>query len=577
MKNKTPNLSNPITLKGLNAETILRIVLDTIPIRVFWKDRDSTFIGGNKAFISDLGLTSVEQLNGKDDTDFSDDIVAIDNFRKDDLEVMASAQSKIGIEEPLKVPGQSNKWLQTNKVPMTDDSGDVIGILATYEDITQKVEYRQLIEQQALRDSLTGIANRRMLLRAIDNYQDHYAGLLFIDLDYFKAVNDSLGHRVGDALLQEVAKRLQSFAPSPDSLVARLGGDEFSLFVPLQTIEKAQESLELLASNIVDSFASPFKIDHHIISVGSSIGITFIDQTIEGPNVGFREADMAMYAAKQTGRNTYKFYDLSMREEAQRKHKLGFHLRSAIENKELFLLYQPQVDDNNNIIGAEALLRWNSAELGCVSPDEFIPLAEEIGLIHVIGDWVLNAALDDLVTLQPIVSRNPKFKMAVNFSSKQFQNKYLADDIEVALNNRHLNPRNLQVEITESVLIDFKDTVMRSMLKMQAIGISIAIDDFGTGYSSLSYLAMLPIDKLKIDRAFVTDLHNKNTNRKLVETLINMSHNLEMQVIAEGVETVEEYAALIALDCHQFQGFLFSRPISCEQIQHQYQPTVSLS
>jgi EAL domain-containing protein (putative c-di-GMP-specific phosphodiesterase class I) len=245
-------------------------------------------------------------------------------------------------------------------------------------------------------------------------------------------------------------------------------------------------------------------------------------------------------------------------------------LRGAIENKEFSLLYQPQLDDNNTLIGAEALLRWNSKELGVVPPDQFIPLAEDIGLIHVIGDWVLNNSLDELVTWQGIIKKTPNFKMAVNFSSKQFQNKSLPDEIEFALVSRNIASKNLQVEITESVLIDHKETAVNSMLKMQKIGVSIAIDDFGTGYSSLSYLAVLPIDKLKIDRAFVTNLHNEGTNRKLVETLINMSKNLKMEVIAEVVETVEEYDALIALDCHQFQGFLFSRPVAGGEIQQWY-------
>ena len=575
MKKKPPEFNtelNSIKLNGtkISAEKILRIVLDTIPVRVFWKDRDLTFIGGNKAFIEDLGLSSAEQLVGKHDKDFYADPRDVDAFQKVDVDVITSGLPKLGIEETSNVSGQPNKCLQINKVPMFDESGDVIGVLATYEDITEKVAYRHLIEQQALLDPLTGIGNRRMLQREIDNFEGKYAGLMFIDLDYFKAVNDSLGHNVGDLLLQEVATRLQALLPSPNCLLARMGGDEFSIFVPFNSLEPAQESLELLARNIVKSFVEPFRIEHHIVNVGSSIGITLVDNTLDATQSGFREADMAMYAAKLTGRNSYQFYDVSMREEAERKQKLGFYLRSAIDNNEFSLVYQPQLNDKNTLVGVEALLLWNSPILGPVPPEEFIALAEEIGVIHIIGEWVLNSALDHLVTWKAILKQNPDFKMAVNFSSRQFQNKYLANDIEMALSRRNLNPQHLQVEITEGVLLEHKDIAMRSMLKMQKIGISIAIDDFGTGYSSLSYLAMLPIDKLKIDRAFVTNLHTNHTNRKLVETLVILSQNLEMDVIAEGVESVEERDALIELGCHQFQGYFFSRPISSEEMLQQY-------
>jgi diguanylate cyclase (GGDEF)-like protein len=554
----------------LKAEQILKIVLDTIPIRVFWKDTDSTFLGGNKAFLEDLNLSSVDELTGRNDSDFFDDQDVVDTFRNQDLEVINSAKPKIGFEEPLSLEGQPDKWLKTNKMPMLDDNGVVIGILATYEEITEQVAYRTEIELQAMVDPLTNIANRRKLQKTINEYTGKYAGLLFIDLDYFKAVNDSLGHNIGDTLLQEVAKRLETLCLNDGGVVARLGGDEFSIFVPFKSVGQVQENLELLARNINKILVEPFKIGHHIVSVGASIGVTVIDRALGAQANGFREADMAMYAAKEQGRNNYQFYDVSMREDADKKHKIGFHLRTAIEKQELSLVFQPQLNEHEELIGAEALLRWNSKELGFVSPDHFIPLAEETGLIHEIGNWVLNQSLDALKTWGPILKRSPDFKLAVNFSSKQFQNKNLPYVIEDAIKSRNLDPKHFQVEITESVLIDYRDRAVKSMLKMQKIGISIAIDDFGTGYSSLSYLAMLPIDKLKIDRSFVTDLHKKSTNKKLVETLINMSRNLQMEVIAEGVETLKEKQALMDLGCFQFQGYYFSKPIALAAIKSKY-------
>lgn len=586
----------------LNAEKILRLVLDTVPIRVFWKDKDSTFLGGNQAFLQDMGLKDLGELTGKKDADFFADPVVVDNFRADDLEVMNSAKPKLAFEERFIIEGQPDRWLKINKVPMVNADGHVIGVLATYEEITAQVTYRNEIERQAMLDPLTGIANRRKLQKTIEEHTGlftsqassdstndsafdelfspsyksscnplyKYAGLLFIDLDYFKAVNDSLGHGIGDDLLREVAKRLEALCPESNILVARLGGDEFSIFVPFSDRGQVQEGLERLASNIVNILVEPFTIGLHIISVGASIGVTIIDSALGAAANGFREADMAMYSAKERGRNNYQFYDHSMLEDSDKKHKIGFHLRSAIEKNELSLVYQPQFDEHDKLIGAEALLRWHNEELGFVPPDQFIPLAEETGDIHNIGNWVLNTALDALKSWQPILDRNPEFKLAVNYSSKQFQNKKLPEIIERALKLRRVAPRNLQIEITESVLLDHQQRAVRSMLKMQKIGISIAIDDFGTGYSSLSYLAMLPIDKLKIDRSFVTDLHKKSTNRKLVETLINMSKNLRMEVIAEGVECIKEKQALVNLGCFQFQGYYFSKPIVCGVFQSKY-------
>lgn len=565
----------------IKAEQLLRLVLDTIPIRVFWKDKNRTFLGGNQAFLQDMGLKNIGELTGKKDADFFTGSVDAD-FRVDDLEVMGSAKSKIAIEEPLNVPGQPDKWLKTNKVPMLNKDGEVIGILGTYEEITAQVTYRNEIEQQAMMDPLTGIANRRKLQQTIEEYtcssaghstntsSYNYAGLLFIDLDYFKTVNDSLGHSVGDNLLQKVAKRLENLCLANGVLVARLGGDEFSVFVPFKHAGAMKESLELLARDIVKALAEPFKIDRHILSVGASIGITVIDSSLGAKATGFREADMAMYSAKERGRNNYRFYDDSMREESDKKNKVVFHLRSAIEKDEFSLVYQPQFNEHGRLIGAEALLRWHNEDLGVVPPDQFISLAEETGDIHEIGNWVLNTALDALRDWQPILDENPEFKLAVNCSSKQFQNRKLPDIIEQALKSRDINPQNLQIEITESMLIDDQDRAARSMLQMQKIGISIAIDDFGTGYSSLSYLAMLPIDKLKIDRTFVTGLNRNSTNQKLVQTLIYMSKNLEMEVIAEGVETIEEKQALIDLGCFQFQGFYFSEPVTCGVFHSKY-------
>jgi diguanylate cyclase (GGDEF)-like protein len=562
-------LTKPLT--PVDAELLLRTVLDTVPIRVFWKDTKSTFLGGNQLFLQDLNIKDVNDLIGKNDFDFVVCPEDAEHFRNHDAEVINSGIPLLNIEEYQVVRGQPARWLRTNKVPMFNKDHELIGIIGTYEDITKEVEYRQEIEEHAVLDALTGVSNRRKLQQTIETCTSQCNGLLFIDLDHFKSINDSLGHSVGDIILQKVAQRLVHLTKHIDNvLITRLGGDEFGILLPYANSENAQAKLEALASKVLDSLLESFTIEHQVINLGASIGITIIDKQSSSTLTGFTEADMAMYAAKAKGRNNYQFYDVTMKEAAEKKHRLKTCLHRAIENKELSLVFQPQFDHEDNVIGAEALLRWNSKELGFVPPDEFIPLAEESGLIHSIGDWVLNSALDTLAEYLPLLDDNSEFKMAVNFSSQQFKDVLVAKSVEKCLSIRNIDPRHLQIEITESVLIDQQDRVVKSMLQLQRYGVSIAIDDFGTGYSSLSYLAILPIDKLKIDRAFVSDLHIKSTNRKLVDTLVNMSKNLQMEVIAEGVETEHEKEALMALGCFQFQGYYFCRPVSSEQFKLKY-------
>ncbi len=545
-------------------EQFLQIVLNNIPMRVFLKDTHSKFVGSNQIFLEDLGIKTLDGLVGKSDYDFIADTQECEHFIKDDQEVMHSGLAKIGIEEPQSVNGAETRWLRTNKVPLTDKGGQVIGLLGTYEDITEQVKYREEIEQQALIDSLTQLSNRRHLQNCITSFNGECAGLLFIDLDYFKVVNDSLGHSVGDALLQQVAERINAIIPDEKGLVARLGGDEFSIFVPLVTESEYKLIMADFAQQIVDTLVESFIIDSHILNVSASIGIAFIQNGHLNHSQGFREADIAMYFAKENGRNNYQFYNDEMREQAERKNAMQRCMHHAIANNEFHLVYQPQYNEASELIGAEALLRWQSEELGFVPPDEFISIAEQTGLIHSLGQWVFNTALDALLDWNQHIALSEEFKLAVNVSSVQFRSSSVVSEFKSAIESRGLNANNVQIEITESLFIEDKDVAVRSMLKLQQLGMSIAIDDFGTGYSSLSYLANLPIDKLKIDRSFVENLDSSMVNRKLVDTLINMSKNLHMEVIAEGVETSEERDELIGLGCSQFQGYLFSRPVKSD-------------
>ncbi|MEQ3657575.1 MAG: EAL domain-containing protein [Glaciecola sp.] len=549
-----------------DAEQFLKSVLDTLPMRVFWKDTDSNFVGANNLFLKDLKVASLAELIGKNDYHFTLNKKESEAFQRDDREVMESGVAKLGIEEPQSIKGEATRWLRTNKMPLTDKHGKVIGLVGTYEDITEQVNYRKEIELQALIDPLTKLANRRKLQQKIDLFTGECAGLLFIDLDYFKSVNDSLGHFIGDLLLTLVAARLKKIALDKGGLVARLGGDEFSIFVPLENHPQYQMKMAKLAGAVIDELLQPFEVDSHVLNIGASIGITMMTGKDAEYTKAFREADMAMYVAKEKGRGNFQFYNETMRLETERKHLVQQHLHLAIEAGEFSLVFQPQVNTQGDVIGAEALLRWHNAELGMVAPDEFIPLAEETGLIHKLGKWVFESSMETLVRFQEANNIHPDFKLAINVSSKQFRNLNIVSEVEHAIVSRGLSPNNVQIEITESLLIDNKDIAVRSMLKLQSLGVSIAIDDFGTGYSSLAYIANLPIDKLKIDRSFITDLHLKSTNRKLVDTLVNMSKSLHLEVIAEGVENKQERDVLIDLGCSQFQGYLFSQPVPADKL-----------
>lgn len=556
--------------KQLSAEKLLRIVLDTIPLRVFWKDVDLRYLGANQKLIDDIGFKDLESLIGETDYAIFDSPEDAEPKRDDDREVIESGKAKLDIEEPLVVPGKQTKWLRTNKAPMVSPDGEIIGVLGTYQDITAEVEYRQRIEQMALIDSLTGLANRRSLQHQIST--SHYArgGLLFIDLDRFKHVNDTLGHATGDQLLQLVAHIFQVIADRHEALLARLGGDEFSIFKSFRDSFNIEEELEQIAQEVLNALNRPLQLNHHVISIGASIGITTLSGSPRSTKECFTEADLAMYSAKRNALCKYQFFTKGLMDSAKRQHTLYAHLYRAVEKQELYLVFQPQFQAGQGLIGAEALLRWRNDELGDVSPLEFIPVAEESGIIHEIGNWVIREALDCLKGWETILRERPDFKLAINVSSIQFENKNLPTGIKEALYSRGLSGRNLEIEITESLLLKHKDLAAESMISLKEVGVSIAIDDFGTGYSSLVYLMSLPLNKLKIDRAFVTDLDKHSTNRKLVETIIKLASSLELNVLAEGVETEQERAVLEELNCLQYQGFLYSKPLLLDQFNERF-------
>jgi len=429
-------------------------------------------------------------------------------------------------------------------------------------DITKRKQAEQQLQHAASHDSLTGLANRALFMtrlgQAIKLQQqqpDYTFAVLFLDLDRFKAINDSLGHMLGDRLLIGIARRLRAQIRSGDTL-ARLGGDEFAMVLencsdPTDMIERVQLALKL-----------PFRLDGHEIFATTSIGAIANTREYHQPEDLLRDADTAMYRAKATGKARHEVFDISMRDRVVTLFQLENDLRRAIDNRELQLHYQPIVSlVNQKLVGFEALLRWQHPQRGAISPTEFIPIAEETGLIVPLGWWVLQQACQQMRVWQEKFALSTSFKISVNFSAPQFTQPQVAKQIAQILHQTGLDARNLQLELTESVLMEHPEAIAELMAELKALGVSIALDDFGTGYSSLSYLQRFPIDILKLDRSFVCRIGKCYQSWEIVRATIMLARALDMEVVAEGIETLEQLARLRGLKCKFGQGYFFSLPV----------------
>ena len=554
-----------------SAEELLKNVIDSIPMGVFWKDLNLNYLGANQKLLDDIGFKDINALIGQSDYAIYSSKRDAKPKRDDDMEVLTTGKSKLNIEEPLPIDGKKIKWLRTNKVPIRNEANEIIGVLGTYQDITKEVNYRQLIEQQAYLDPLTGLANKRELLKNLSSSKIEPAGLLFIDLDNFKDVNDSLGHAIGDKILIEVAKRLRTIADNLEALLVRLGGDEFSLFKKFRLDENIRLQMEEIAKDILESLSENYQIDRHIISsISASIGISILDGEQKNVSDGFIEADIAMYSAKSLGRNNFQFFNKALHKKTKKKHEILNHLHNAIVKNELKLYYQPQFNANNQLTGAEALLRWENPELGNISPNEFIPIAEDSGLIDSIGLWVIDKSIKTLSQWHELLIKNPNFRLSINVSSKQFQNESIVSTILERIESNKLSSKNFAIEITESSIFDINKLNTNLLTKLKNMGFNILIDDFGTGFSSLSTLSQLPINTLKIDQSFIRNITQNKINEKIVETVISLAKHLEIEVIAEGVENEKEIKLLEKLGCSNFQGYFFNEPLTKEQFNKLY-------
>jgi diguanylate cyclase (GGDEF)-like protein/PAS domain S-box-containing protein len=460
------------------------------------------------------------------------------------------------------------RWVSAIYRPYVDDeTGEIAGVIALLRDITERKAVEQQIEYQAYHDSLTGLANRRLfhehlsLALALAQRREKQVAVLFLDLDHFKVVNDSLGHSIGDALLQEVARRLKNAVRDGDT-VARVGGDEFTIV--LQELTHVQDAA-VVAQKVLRTIAAPMEIGGHPLYVTASIGITLFPADGEDAETLLKNADAAMYRAKSEGRNTYQMSTRELSRATQERMTVESGLHLALEAGEFGLLYQPQIDvETMEVVGMEALLRWRHPQRGVILPEEFIHVAEERGLILPIGDWVLRQACLDARRFHD--RGMPYFRVAVNLSARQFRDPSLASTVESALRDSGIPAATLELEITESMAMENVQLTMSTLEQFRRSGVTIAIDDFGTGHSSLSYLKRFPIDALKIDRSFVTDLPDMFEDAAIVSSVIQLANGLGMRVVAEGVETSEQLEFLKAAGCREVQGFYFSYPAPIEEL-----------
>jgi diguanylate cyclase (GGDEF)-like protein/PAS domain S-box-containing protein len=458
------------------------------------------------------------------------------------------------------------RYVSANGRPMFDSDGNLTGYRGTGQDITERKLDEERIQYLATHDALTAIPNRvlfgRLLNFAIQHARRHQRKLavMFIDLDRFKIINDTLGHHAGDKLLQSIAGRLKDSLRTSD-VVARLGGDEF--VVLLQEVHESEE-VAMVARKIISAVEQPILLENQECRVTASIGISMYPDDTDDEQALMKNADIAMYLAKEEGKNNFQFYSKNIQVQSVQHLALEASLRHALDRNELFLHYQARVDlRSGKITGVEALLRWQHPELGMMPPMSFIPIAEETGLIVPIGKWVLETACRQNVEWQR--QGLPPICMAVNLSPRQFTDDVLLSDLDMILQKTGIAPGLLELEITESMVMGNIERAGRTLSAIKKLGVRFALDDFGTGYSSLAQIRRFPINTLKVDRSFIQHVPQSAEDTAMMEAIVTMGKALNLTVVAEGVETAEQQDFLAKHNCDEMQGYFFSRPITSEK------------
>ncbi|PCJ30088.1 MAG: hypothetical protein COA99_18650 [Moraxellaceae bacterium] len=456
--------------------------------------------------------------------------------------------------------------------PVSISEGEFSDVVLIFKDITERKKIEDQLNYMAQYDSLTGLGNRNLFADAIESsilraeHSKNTFALLFIDLDRFKQVNDSLGHHAGDTLLRNVTDRLNSCIRSCD-IICRLGGDEFTIIIEGKNIYSAAERV---SEKVLRFLTVPFSVDNHKIYIGASIGIVFYPDMAKNSNEMIKHADMAMYQAKRDGRNCFKIFEPDMKQQVEKALELETKLRrSSGQTKDFFLYYQPKIRvSDGKTIGVEALLRWKP-EGEMISPATFIPMAEETGLIQNIGAWVIEEACSQLKEWRQSFDLPEDFSVAINLSVKQLNDSSVVSLLERELTRHKLPASMIEMEITETVVMEKTDQNLQVLCDIHALGVSIALDDFGTGYSSMSYLTQLPLNVLKIDRSFVMEMHTVQ-GAAIVKAIVALAKGLSLKVVAEGVETESQMLTLKDLSCDYVQGFFYSKPLSCEMMEERF-------
>ena len=536
-------------------------VIDLNPNYIYAPDENGCYTLMNKSYAQLMGIEH-KDIVGKTESDIVRGSYVEGLFEEQEFDPCKLPKKEFIREESIVAASGEKIWMQTVKVPI--HVNDSAGILAVSTDITERKKYEDEIKCQANHDALTGLANRRKfnedltkLLKEAKEDSSRIA-IMFIDLDRFKYINDTLGHDVGDLLLTEVSRRIGMLLKQRhnDANIYRLGGDEFTILLPHYNAEDS----EALAKELLAQFKNGFLIEGSEYFITPSIGISIFPGDGDDANTLIKNADTAMYYVKERGKNNYQLFTSEMQQHFYRKMMIEKQLRSALENGEFELYYQPIMDlKTNQIIGMESLIRWNNEILGHVTPNEFIPIAEETGMIIPIGRWVLETAIKQNARWQKETGK--RLKININVSVRQLCEPTFLATVKTAIENTSIDASYIVLEITESIAM-YAESMIEKLYELKKLGIYLSMDDFGTGYSSLSYLNKYPLDSLKIDKSFVIGMNGNVENKALVKTIIAIAKQLDLKVIAEGVESEEDYLLLSELGCDYGQGYLISRPLS---------------
>jgi len=572
--NKKDSCDN-LELKLREEIFLLKSIINTVPHRIFWKNTKSKYQGANTLFLEDANLCQENDIIGMSDYDMIWANKA-DKYRADDKHIMEMDIDKLEYEESVTNPDGSLTWLSVSSVPLKNKNGETSGVLGIYHDITTLKENElnlklnsDALHYQAYHDVLTGLPNRLLfkdrLAQSISRGKLHpkKIAILFMDIDNFKDINDSLGHLYGDETLKIIAKRLKKLISESDT-VSRFGGDEFVILI--DDIHNNMHVIDII-QKIEKSMEEVIVLDESSVRISLSIGISIYPRDGVTSNELLKHSDIAMYRAKDAGRSRYEFYEKEMTEKVLSRIKKETDLREALDNEDFVLYYQPQFDmRNKKVIGVEALVRWKYNEQQIIAPSEFIPMLEKTGLIVPLGQWIAKKCMEQIVSWKK--QKLEIERIAINFSMLQIKEDDFVSYFKALLKKTSCNPKWIEIEITESQVMEDPKHIIVTLNAIHALGVKLAIDDFGTGYSFLTYLKRLPIDKIKIDRSFISDIVRNEEDKSIVKAIIALSVSMNINVIAEGIETKSQEKFLLEHGCYIMQGFLYSKPVPVREIEN---------